>query len=105
MRKVTWKGLGIFVAAFLPVVATPQNTLRANYSIEGDTFRFRPGATEADLAALDQFPQLKVISIPSPPGGRPPTFVITERDFAHVANCKNLESGRRIWNKSIRRTI
>jgi Leucine-rich repeat (LRR) protein len=78
----------LFLMAGLATVRAQQ---AAHYSIEGDTIWLRPGATEDDWAVLDRHPELKTISLPSPPGGRPPTWVISDREFAHVARCVNLE--------------
>ncbi len=68
---------------------------RKHVIIEKDAITFRWGATDRDMALLEDHPNVKTISLgggePWSGGDDPQPFAITDAGFAHIANCKKLE--------------
>jgi hypothetical protein len=72
---------------------------RPHYLIHGDTITFDASAIDADLAVLDKHPELKTVDLGGSgewdgPDPRLFPIKITDVGFAHIANCKNLETLR-----------
>ncbi|MBS0264760.1 MAG: hypothetical protein JSS02_22690 [Planctomycetes bacterium] len=82
-----------WVAAERPAIAAPGSE---HVVIENETITFRWGATDEDMALLDDHPKTKTVVI----GGLEPSdgpesplapFAITDVGFAHLARCPKLE--------------
>jgi Leucine-rich repeat (LRR) protein len=89
------KRLSGFVAIGILTMASGRTGL-AEIVFKGDTATIEFPSDDEDMAALDNHPEVKHISLggngpTSGPGVPNPPFAITDAGFAHIANCKKLE--------------
>ncbi len=67
-----------------------------HYTIHGDAIRFRANATDDDIAVLDTHREVTTVAIGDGEGNGPEPWAIpikiTNQGFAHLANCKRLQT-------------